>query len=293
VSDGLARLAGSAEVPAGGELHDHRVTGATMDDVFGLERHDVHLWSLQLDLSPTARVALERVLSEGEVARMRRFVFAADRRRYAAARGLLRVVLSGYLGVGPEAVPLEASAGGKPMVAGRERPRFSLSHAGARGLIAVTADQDVGVDIEEVRDVGDLLTLAGTCFSPVERSALAAVPASQRQRAFFSGWTRKEAFLKVLGEGLSRPLDTFDVTLAPGAPARLLRVHGALRAPARYALRDLEPAAGCVGALAVDGPVRMVTWRSWQTLSALLGEPVTPCVEAGSGLHPLVGESAS
>jgi len=70
-------------------------------------------------------------------------------------------------------------------------------------------------------------------------------------------------------------------------------VHGALRAPARYALRDLEPAAGCVGALAVDGPVRMVTWRSWQTLSALLGEPVTPCVEAGSGLHPLVGESAS
>jgi 4'-phosphopantetheinyl transferase len=106
--------------------------------------------------------------------------------------------------------------------------------------LLVSANREVGVDIERVRDVGDIEDLAEACFSPVEQAALAAVPVAQRRWAFFAGWTRKEAFLNALGEGLSRPLDSLDVNLAPGEPARLLRVEGMIGAPEAYAVSSLE-----------------------------------------------------
>lgn len=264
-------------------------TDMIMTDLFHLDPHVVHVWSLRLDLSRAAHERLASVLSAEEASRAERFVVPADRRRYLAAHGLLRVILSGYLGVRPEDVAFTMRPGGKPQVTNPNSLRFNLSHSGALGLVAVSADGEVGVDIEEVREVGDIEGLAETCFSPVERAALSAVPASQRQWAFFSGWTRKEAFLKALGEGLSRPLESFDVTLTPGEPARLLRVQGAPGEPMRYTLRALQPAAGYVGALAVDGHVRTMTWRPWQTLSALLEETLAPQFEADSGTSPLVG----
>jgi 4'-phosphopantetheinyl transferase len=252
----------------------------------------VHVWSLRLDLDRETQDRLEDVISAEETARAERLVRAADRRRSAAAHGLLRVVLSGYLGVRPDGIALETGAGGKPRLADREEPRFNLSHAGARGLVAVSAGREVGIDIEEVREVGDMERLAARCFSPVERLALAAVPAPERRGAFFAGWTRKEAFLKARGEGLSRPLDSFDVTLAPGEPPRLLRLEGVPGAPARYTVRALRPAPGYVGALAVDGPATTIHYRPWTALSALLEETLFPHREVESaGLHP-TAESA-
>jgi 4'-phosphopantetheinyl transferase len=243
-----------------------------MAEIFRLEPHDIHVWSLRLDLRRTTVAWLERLLSAGEVARAERFVAASDRSRYAAARGLMRLVLSGYLQVRPEDVALESGFGGKPRLAGRSGPRFNLSCSGTRGLLAVSAGLEVGVDIERIRDIGDVDRLAGICFSPAERSALFAVAVRERRSAFFSGWTRKEAFLKATGEGLSRRLDSFDVTLTPGEPARLLRLAGAPAAPARYALHALEPAPGYVGALAVDRPESTIKWRPWTSASALLGK---------------------
>ena len=185
---------------------------------------------------------------------------------------MLRIVLSGYLDVKPVDVAFEIGHSGKPRLADRNGPRFNLSHAGIRGLVAVSAAREVGIDIEEVRELDDLENLARTSFSAVERAALAAVPVQYRQWAFFAGWTRKEAFLKALGEGLSIPLDSFDVTLAPGEPARLLQLRGAPSAPARYELRALRPAPGHVGALAIEGLDATIRYRSWRLLSALLEE---------------------
>ena len=243
---------------------------------FRLEPHDLHVWSLRLDVSPGTCGRLEGVLSAAEVARARRFLTVADRRRFVAAHGLLRVVLSGYLRVQPEDVALETAPGGKPLVATGAGPGFSLSHAGALGLVAVSGGGEVGVDLEEVRDIGDVTSLAAVCFSPSERAALAALPAARRQRAFFAGWTRKEAFLKVLGEGLSRPLDSFDVALAPGVPARLLRMHGAPEAPGRYTIRSWEPAPGYVGAVAIEARRPTIQYRPWETLSSFLGDLAEP-----------------
>ena len=257
-----------------------------MKTPFRMRPHDVHVWTLRLDLSRTTHDRLERVISADEAVRAARFVVAADRTRYAAAHGLLRVVLSGYLGVRPEEVVFERGIGGKPCVASR-RVRFSLSHSGARGLVAVSAEREVGVDIERIRELGDVEGLARRCFSPLERAALSAVPPSQRQAAFFAGWTRKEAFLKVLGEGLSRPLDSFDVTLKPGEPARLLRDRGAPAVSGRYALRALRTAPRYVAALAIDGCGASIRGRPWSILAAVLEEIVVPRAAdpagAGSG----------
>jgi hypothetical protein len=115
--------------------------------------------------------------------------------------------------------------------------------------------------LERVRPVEDLEGLAASCFSLAERDALAAVSEMARLEAFFDGWTRKEAFLKLLGDGLSRPLDSFDVTLAPGEPARLLRVAGGRAAD--WTLHAVEVGPGYRGALALEGTAREIRLRDW------------------------------
>ena len=260
---------------------------------FRLGPHEVHVWTLRLDLPEAVHDRVAGVLSAAETARAERFVVAAARTRYAAARGLLRVILSGYVGRAPGDLTFEAGSGGKPALAGVRGPRFNLSHAGAMGLVAVSAGAEVGVDVEEIREAGDLAGLAEKCFSPAERAAFAAVPARLRRTAFFAGWTRKEAFLKVLGVGLTRPLESFDVSLAPGEPARLLRVDGVPDAPARYALRALEPAAGYVGAVAIEARGITIRHRPWRTLSALVNETLTARLEAAASGPALVAERES
>ena len=251
-------------------LAGERRTGAVARGFAGAHPDDVHIWPLRLDLAPDARGRLETFLSVDERARARRFLHARDRNRYECAHGLLRLVLSVYTGGRPEDVAFERGPGGKPRLVGLRGPRFSLSHSDGLGLVAVSAGREVGVDVERVRGVSAVADLARTCFSPAERSALAAVRAPLRLRAFFAGWTRKEAFLKAVGAGLSRPLDSFDVALAPGEPARLLRVRGAPGATERWALRSLRVAPGYVAAVAAVGAHVAIRWQPWEMLAALV-----------------------
>jgi 4'-phosphopantetheinyl transferase len=192
------------------------------------------------------------VLSEDERLRAGRFRFVQDRHRFAASRALLRRLLGRALGLAPGAIRFEYGAYGKPRLAGDAGPLwFNLSHAGRWGLFAVSAGE-VGVDLESVRPLEDLDSLAGTVFSTGERAALSALPSPQRVQGFFNGWTRKEAYVKARGDGLSRALDGFDVTVAPGDPPRLLRVAGEPDEPARWALSSFEPLPGYVAAMCVE-----------------------------------------
>ena len=240
-----------------------------MEELFRLGAHEIHVWSMRLDLPHVVLSRLESTLSPEEASQAGRFRFAADRDRYVAAHGLLRVLLANYLGTSPGRVALIAASGGKPRVARPESLRFSLSHAATMALVAVSADREVGIDLEQIGEVDDLGRLAETCFSPAEVATLASLPKSQRLRAFYAGWTRKEAFLKATGDGLSRPLSSFAVSLPPDEPPRLLHVQGDPRAPERYWLVALEPAAGYVGALAVDGPPATIRWHREDALSSL------------------------
>lgn len=211
----------------------------------------MHLDELSSDLD-----RFQLTLTADERARAAAYRFASDRRRFVAARGGLRYILSHYLGLTPATVPLRVTTYGKPYVAqgALQRPlQFNLAHAQAIALLAITWQRRVGIDIEQVRDLPDMLSVAGRYFAPAELQALLALPAGQQTQAFFDCWTRKEAFVKALGAGLSQPLDRFAVSLHPDEPATLLYVNGDPQASRDWQMMALQPAALYTAAMVIEG----------------------------------------
>jgi 4'-phosphopantetheinyl transferase len=221
----------------------------------------VHLWHVVAE--GDAGVA-RAVLSPVEIRRADAFRAPRDRERFALFRGALRHVLGGYLSVEPAEVPLSAEAYDKPRAPpaeGAAELHFNLTHSGGEGLIAVCRTAAVGVDLEVMRVVNRADALVGRFFSSSEQAAYAALPAAERGVAFLRCWTRKEAYLKAIGTGISFPPELLSVTLSSGEPARLIRVEGDPEAHGRWLLRDCDPTADTVAALAVDAAEVDVVWR--------------------------------
>jgi 4'-phosphopantetheinyl transferase len=228
----------------------------------------VHLWCVGLDRPADERARFERLLSAAEWDRAGRYRFPRDRERCVVRRGQLRVLLGAYLGEDPSHVQLGVGRYGKPELVGtaeRAALRFNLSDSGPVALYAFADGAEIGVDVEEVRPMADADQVSRRFFSPSETAVLDAVPAGQKDLAFFHCWTRKEAFLKADGQGLFAPLDSFDVSLLPGEPAAIRDVRGPGPEAAKWSLYHLEPCAGYVGALAVPG-------HSWQLVCRRLGD---------------------
>jgi 4'-phosphopantetheinyl transferase len=223
-----------------------------------LSADEVHVFVADLDGPPPVDC-----LSPDERARAARFHFARDQRRFVAARALLRGLLGRYLGLDPAEVVFGYGPRGKPFLAAPPRSlRFNVSHSDGLALLAFAEGRELGIDLERERPLSDAEGIAGRFFSAGEGKALFGLPEGERGRAFFRCWTRKEAFIKATGDGLSRPLDGFEVTVGPGEDARLLRVDGEPEEVGRWWLQDVEPAAGFLGALAVAGrPARVALWR--------------------------------
>jgi len=261
---------------------------------------DVHVWRISLDLVPERIDDLQRTLAPDERERAGRFYFQRDRDRFIVAHGALRDILGRYLRVEPGQVRFCYSSHGKPACAigmapsairmapsairmapnaigmapsaiggGRDTSggdsgglRFNLAHSHRLALCAVTRGREVGIDLEYVRaDLADE-RIAERFFSTREVAALRAVPKGARLQAFFNCWTRKEAYVKARGEGLSMPLDQFDVSLAPGEPAALVSTPTDPQEASRWSLQDISPAPGYVAAIAVEG--RDWVLKQWQ-----------------------------
>jgi 4'-phosphopantetheinyl transferase len=167
------------------------------------------------------------------------------------------MVLGSYLDMPPERVRFRYGFAGKPEIDGETPVRFNLSHSEGTALLAVTLGRTVGVDVERVAPERDLGGLAERFFAPREAAALRALAEDQRAAGFYACWTRKEAYLKAHGGGLSVGLDTFEVLPLTGAP--VLTVAADPAEARRWSLRDLAPAPGFAGALAVEGK----GWRVW------------------------------
>ena len=214
---------------------------------------EVHVWRAALDLEPAALESAQATLAAEERDRAARFHFARDRQRFIAARANLRAILARYLHREPAQFEFVTSPSGKPELApGGEAYglRFNVSHAQGLALYAITRHHPIGVDLERVRLDFAWEEIAERFFAPGELAALRSVPAALQCEAFFHGWARKEAFVKATGEGLSLPLDRFEVSLIPGEPARLLRTAGDPLEASRWRIQELEPAPGYVGAVA-------------------------------------------
>ncbi len=128
-----------------------------------------------------------------------------------------------------------------------------MSHSHGVALYAVTRDREVGIDLEFIRRDLEVEQIAERFFSRRETATLRALPTALREYAFFLCWTRKEAYIKARGEGLSLPLDQFDVSLIPGEPAALLSTQPDSDEALRWSLQELTLASGYVAALAVEG----------------------------------------
>jgi 4'-phosphopantetheinyl transferase len=223
----------------------------------------VDLWKLCLDQPPTAG-SPAGVLSADEIARAQRFHFEKDRIHFIHCRSALRFLLARYLGVSPAGIRFEYLSGGKPQLIAEQNPRrlqFNLSHSNNMALIAVGSELRLGVDIEKIRDNVDTPALAERFFSPRERAGLRALPGHLRVLAFFACWTRKEAFLKATGTGLSFPLEDFSVSTHPDLDPQLEEVQGHTEDPTHWFLTDLNVGQAYRATIALDRRSALATFE--------------------------------
>jgi 4'-phosphopantetheinyl transferase len=217
---------------------------------------EVHVWRASLNQTPHHLQRLCNTLASDEAVRAARFHFERDRQHFIAARGLLREILSRYLRLPPDSLRFKYSSYGKPYLADEGSGawlRFNLSHSGELALYALSRQRELGVDIEQIRTDIEHMQIATQFFSKQEVATLRSLPPHLQQEAFFLCWTRKEAYIKGIGEGLSLPLHSFDVSLTPGAPASLLAFRGDAREAVGWTLRALEPGEGYRAALVAEG----------------------------------------
>ncbi|MGA2031846.1 MAG: 4'-phosphopantetheinyl transferase superfamily protein [Thermoguttaceae bacterium] len=244
---------------------------------FRLSPGEIHLWCTLLDLPPEATRQLASVLSEDERDRAARFGRELLRTRFVAARGTLRSLLGRCLGAPAEEIQICYGGHGKPALAApwdAAGIHFNMAHSRNLAVFALSGGLDLGVDVEWVRPMRNMWQLVERYFSPQEQQQWRQMDDAQRQIAFFRGWTRKEAWLKGLGTGLTFPLEDFTVSL--DEPARLLAIRGDADQAARWWLESGVPAENALAAVACLGrPTAVARW-AWPDF-------LSPSPPAGEG----------
>ena len=229
-----------------------------------LSARDLHVWRAEFDSFAEQKARFWSLLAPDEQTRARRFHFERDKNTFVITRGILRTLLGRYVNLLPRQIQFAYSAHGKPTLPPPPTIsvcQFNVSHTQGVALFAFCRQTPVGVDVERIRPLPDAPQIAARFFSPSENKSFLTVPAAQRDEAFFNCWTRKEAFIKAVGDGLSYPLDAFDVAFKPGEPARFLHIQGSAEEAACWSLFAFAPAADYVGATAVSGHNwRLSTW---------------------------------
>lgn len=236
-------------------------------DVCTLPADVVHVWSALLGPLTDQVPSLHAVLSAEERRRAARFKFERDSVTFTLAHGILRRLLESYCRVPAATITFTHSLAGKPALAGKLAGalHFNLSHTQGMIVFAFARERQVGIDVECLRPMPDAEALAARWFAPVEVAGLRTLPALDQLRGFFNGWTRKEAFIKAVGAGLSYPLESFAVTLAPGAPARLLDPTNGLPRGDDWTLYDVDVGPDHAAALVVEGGPGQVVARSYRS----------------------------
>jgi 4'-phosphopantetheinyl transferase len=220
-----------------------------------LPHDEIHLWHQSLTWGFAFIESCSDLLSPDELQRAGRFRFVHDREEFIVCRGTLRILLGYYLNLPPKGLLLGYSEFGRPSLAANPPERdleFNVSHSGDLALLAFASGRKIGIDVERVRRNFGTSEIAERFFSEAERAALRELPHEQRRQAFFRCWTRKEAFIKALGEGLSHPLDQFDVSLAPATPAALLATRPDAQEAKRWMLWDIRVPNDYAAALAAE-----------------------------------------
>jgi 4'-phosphopantetheinyl transferase len=221
-----------------------------------LPEDEVHLWHVDLAIVSKGGQRWEQILSADERARAARFHFSQDRQYFTATRALLRIILAGYVDANPSELVFHYSEKEKPSLISAQsgsHVEFNVSHSGAVALLAFARGRALGVDVEQLRENFDHAAIARRFFSEQEQRQLVALAPSERYHGFFRCWTRKEAYIKAQGAGLSLPLHQFDVSLKPGDGIALLSTRPDNAEAAKWSLQEVPAGDGYVAALCVRG----------------------------------------
>lgn len=225
----------------------------------------IDLWLTKIGLSGEQINQYANLLSRDELERANSFHFEHHREAFCIGRGILRSILSRYLLVEPKYIHLEYSAYGKPAVSGEAAGvlDFNLAHSGEWVLYAISLPRRIGVDIEQVQAKEGWVQIAQSFFAPREIQTLLALPGERQLSAFYACWTRKEAFIKALGKGLSYPLDKFCVSVAREDAPRLLAVQDESEAIDDWNLFDIPIDGKYQATLAAEGIVREINYWTY------------------------------
>jgi 4'-phosphopantetheinyl transferase len=223
----------------------------------------IHVYRLALDLPEGDIQEMSKLLSADEMIRANRFVYPTYRDHFIAGRAQLRQILSRYSKRNPGDILFDYNEYGKPFLSSSPGSvQFNISHSHVLGLLAITGNKRVGVDIERIRTDIDYAQIAQQFFSPGEVKRLLDLPTQIQLEAFYACWTRKEAFIKARGKGLTIPLDQFEVSFTPQTPPQIIHTGTDLIQKGEWSLYELRPGTGYVAALAVqDQDCKIQCWQ--------------------------------
>ena len=231
------------------------------------DRDVIDLWRFALDENDaTALETSWAALAPDERTRAERLIIPAKRRQFVVGRARLRTILARHLDRDPASLTFAYGAHGKPEIPEYPELSFNLSHSGDTALLGVCFARRLGVDVEETRPGRDFVAIAEHFFSGEERAALDRIGDATRAHAFYRAWTRKEAYLKAIGTGLSFASTRFTITFDPDRPSSVVATEYPGDRPENWRVVDVEPGRSCAAALCVEAnadasPPHVRTWQ--------------------------------
>ena len=249
-----------------------------------MEEMSVHVWTIPLTGDSAWVERCSEFLEESESGRAGRFHFQKDRDQFVIARASMRLILARYLNESPDQIEFCYGPNGKPelkFASFEPRTHFNLSHSHEIAILAVAQGRQVGVDVEKIAPYSvDHLSIAEQFFTLAETDLIRSTSAEMRAEVFYRLWTRKEAFLKGRGDGLSASLNHFEISLEEAG----IRFSDLPQSEdTSWSVHEFRPCPGYVAAIASEGSPPSFSFfkagepkdRSEPTLSLALPFPVS------------------
>ena len=236
-----------------------------------LATRDIDVWAVQVSAPDVVVEHYFATLSPDERVRAGRYRFEDHRRSFILSRGVLRALLGCYVSAPAGKIQFSYGERGKPHLFGVTTDiRFNSSHSANVALYAMTRHCDLGVDIEKIRLLEDMHQVADRFFCPEEAQELRSLPWAEQESAFFNCWTRKEAYIKAVGHGLSMPLNGFRVTLKPGDPVEFVHLGNDRQGARKWTLQSIPIAPGYAAAVAYHDSFRSLRFAPFMTATEIL-----------------------
>lgn len=230
------------------------------DSLFKLSNNEVSVWFISFDVSEDKITFLSSFLSEDEILKASKFRFKKDKNCSIITRGALRFLSSKYLKENPEDIKFKYGEYGKPYYNMETKLKFNVSHSGNMAVIGFVLNDDIGVDIEEIKTDFEVFDIASNYFSKLEIETLNELPKEKHVEYFYRCWTRKESFIKAKSQGLTFPLDSFSVSIHSDKKTELLETKWDEKEKSTWKLFTFSPHQNYIGAVSVQNKISNIEY---------------------------------